>query len=122
MYDHPAARARTPSTATLALSHAPLWRAPRPHSLQNVWVNRSFHSAGKVRMTLGGGGAAGSIHRGASVADPAAKMTIGRQMSMLADGTMVIHSSAPRGVAAGARGQLPSSMRDAAAHARRGEH
>ena len=89
-------------------------------SVENVWVNKGFHSAGKVR-TLGGGGggtaAGSSVHRGASMADAAAKMTIGRQMSLLADGTMVIHSSAPTPQPP-ARGGLPSSMLEAAHAAR----
>lgn len=54
-------------------------------TVENVWVNKSFHVASKVRHTHGG--------LGRAAADPAAKMTIGRQMSMMRDGTMVIHSA-----------------------------
>lgn len=102
--------------------------------MENVWCNRSFSSALKVRHAGAGApagaggigaaaagvglptplagagglapgtetGAAITISRGTSFAaggfpmrrgDPVSSMTVGRQMSVLHDGTMVIHSS-----------------------------
>jgi hypothetical protein len=75
-------------------------------TVENVWTNKSFHPAGKVKF-----GGAGGPRR----ADPAANMTVGRQMSMLRDGTMVIHSTATRG-----RGALAGAFTPAATQQQQG--
>ena len=58
-------------------------------TVENIWCNRAFSSAGKVKQVTGPPPLAAGLEKPSTVV---AAMTIGRQMSSLRDGTMVIHS------------------------------
>jgi magnesium-transporting ATPase (P-type) len=81
-------------------------------TVENIWCNRSYSAAGRVKYTppsavdAGIGRTMTTIGKQTSMLDHVAAMTIGRQFSRLRDGTMVIHSTLrrPGGTIAGGPG------------------